>query len=174
VTQQLSADVIDDGFLGPAALGDLARALAESPERWADLVRHRPEQRCYERLWRDDRVDVWLICWMDDHDTGFHDHDVSAGAVAVVQGALLEERIALGGPPRARMIRGGETIAFDAAHVHRMRHAGGEPAVSIHVYSPPLARMGVYSVEADGTLRRETVPHDEELRAEGARALAVT
>jgi predicted metal-dependent enzyme (double-stranded beta helix superfamily) len=171
VTQQLSADVMD-GFLGPAALGDLARALAESPERWVELVRHRPERRCYERLWRDERVDVWLICWMDDHDTGFHDHDVSAGAVAVVQGALLEERIALGGAPRARVIRGGETIVFDAAHVHRMRHAGGEPAVSIHVYSPPLARMGVYSVEADGTLRRETVPHDEELRAEGAEAVA--
>jgi hypothetical protein len=90
----------------------------------------------------------------------------------VVQGALVEERIALGGPPRARVIRSGEAIAFDAAHVHRMRHAGGEPAVSIHVYSPPLSRMGVYSVEADGTLRRETVPYDEELRAEGAEAIA--
>jgi hypothetical protein len=81
---------------------------------------------------------------------------------------FLEERIALGGPPRARVIRGGETIAFDVAHVHRMRHAGGEPVVSIHVYSPPLGRMGVYSVETDGTLRRETVPYGEELRAEGA------
>ena len=85
---------------------------------------------------------------------------------------FCEERIALGGPPRARVIRSGETIAFDSAHVHRMRHAGGEPAVSIHVYSPPLGRMGVYSVEADGTLRRETVPYDEELRAEGAGAVA--
>ena len=162
-----TADVMD-GFLGPAALAELARELAGSPERWADLVAHRPERRCYERLWRTAVVEAWLICWMDDHDTGFHDHDVSAGAVAVVQGTLREERIALGGTPRERLIQAGETVAFDAAHVHRMRHAGGRPAVSIHVYSPPLGRMGVYSVEADGTLRRETVPYDEELRADGA------
>jgi cysteine dioxygenase type I len=160
--------------LGLDALADLARALADAPERWADRVRHLPERRCYERLWRDEAVDVWVICWMDDHDTGFHDHDVSAGAVAVVRGALLEERIALGGAPRARIVRGGETIAFDAAHVHRMRHAGGEPAVSIHVYSPPLARMGVYSVEEDGSLRRETVPYDEELGAERTEVVPTT
>ena len=171
MNMQPRADVVD-GFLGPPALAELARALAGSPERWAELVRHRSERRSYERLWRTDMVEAWVICWSDDQDTGFHDHDTSAGAVAVARGALVEERIAVGGPPRVRVIRCGETIAFDAAHVHRMRHAGVEPAVSIHVYSPPLGRMGVYSVEADGTLRRESVPHDEELRADGERAFA--
>ena len=38
------------------------------------------------------------------------------------------------------------------------------PAVSIHAYSPPLWRMGAYSVEPDGTLRRESISYAEELR----------
>ena len=56
-------------------------------------------QRCYAELLRDDDVAVWLICWMDDQDTGFHDHDVSAGAVAVVVGQRAR------GPARARRPR---------------------------------------------------------------------
>jgi Cysteine dioxygenase type I len=41
-------------------------------------------------LHRDDHVAVWLICWMNDHDTGFHDHDLSAGALCVVRGRVRE------------------------------------------------------------------------------------
>ena len=63
-------------------LETFVRDLMARPETWAHLVAHDPEQRRYELLLRDDRVEVWLICWMEDHDTGFHDHDLSAGAVA--------------------------------------------------------------------------------------------
>src|SRR5262245_24436514 len=41
---------------------------------------------------------------MDDDDTGFHDHDGSAGAVAVAAGVLLEERIVLDGAPNSLVI----------------------------------------------------------------------
>ena len=86
---------------GPA-LERLVRELAAAPERWQHLVRHSADERHYEELHRDDDVAVWLICWMDDHDTGFHDHDLSGGAVAVVQGAVAEDRLSLGGPPVTR------------------------------------------------------------------------
>ncbi len=76
--------------------------LAERPELWIDLVKHDSTQRIYEELLSDEHLTAWLICWMDDHDTGFHDHDVSAGAVAVVSGAVCEERLALGGTPARR------------------------------------------------------------------------
>ena len=58
----------------------------------------------------------------------------------------------------------GETFDFDASHVHRMRQDSDSPAVSIHAYSPPLWRLGTYTVEPDGTLRRESVSYAEELR----------
>jgi hypothetical protein len=44
---------------------------------------------------------------MNDHDTGYHDHDLSSGAVAVTAGAVREERLVLGGPPAARTVSAG-------------------------------------------------------------------
>ena len=64
-------------------LRELALGLADQPELWAHLVHHDPAARVYEELLQDDHVAIWLICWMQDHDTGFHDHDLSAGGVAV-------------------------------------------------------------------------------------------
>ena len=64
-------------------LEQLFRDLAARPERWRQLVDHRPDERTYAELHRDQHVAVWLICWMNDHDTGYHDHDLSAGAVAL-------------------------------------------------------------------------------------------
>jgi len=145
-------------------LAALVGRVAREPGRWRYLVRHDPDQRTYEQLWRDAHVDVWLICWLDDHDTGYHDHDTSSGAVAVVDGELVEERLTLGGPARTRRYVPGETFTFHASHVHRMHHAGGGPAVSIHAYSPPLWRMGAYAVDAEGTLRRQSISYAEELR----------
>ena len=53
-------------------------------------MRHDTGDRHFEQLWRDDHVDVWVISWATGNDTGFHDHDVSRGAVAVmgIVGAL--------------------------------------------------------------------------------------
>lgn len=48
--------------------------LADRPERWVDLVRHDSSQRLYEELLSDDHFTAWLICRMDEQDTGFHDH----------------------------------------------------------------------------------------------------
>jgi cysteine dioxygenase type I len=83
-------------------LEQLVQELAAQPERWRHLVQHRPDERTYAELHRDEHVAIWLICWMDDHDTGYHDHDLSAGAVAVTAGAVREERLVLGGARRAR------------------------------------------------------------------------
>src|SRR5205085_7846384 len=59
-----------------------ATALAGAPERWEPLVRHAGEERVYEQIWDDPDVNAWVICWSEDQDTGYHDHDESAAAVA--------------------------------------------------------------------------------------------
>jgi predicted metal-dependent enzyme (double-stranded beta helix superfamily) len=101
---------------------------------------------------------------MDEHDTGFHDHDLSAGAVAVTAGQLREDRLALGGPPVARTLAAGETFTFTAADIHRVTHVGDAPAISLHAYSPPLWRMGAYEVGDGGALRRHPISYAEELK----------
>jgi predicted metal-dependent enzyme (double-stranded beta helix superfamily) len=150
--------------LDRAALRALVSRIATEPETWRGLVNHDTPERHFEQLWRDEQVDVWVITWTNGNDTGFHDHDVSGGAVAVVEGELIEERLVMGGAPRRLHHRAGETFDFDASHVHRMLQDSDAPAVSIHAYSPPLWRMGAYSVEPDGTLRRESISYAEELR----------
>jgi predicted metal-dependent enzyme (double-stranded beta helix superfamily) len=145
----------------------VANEIAARPALWSHYIAHDPTHRTYEQLLRDEHLDVWLLCWSHDHDTGFHDHDLSAGAVAVVAGSVREERLVLGRPPDApisRLAHAGSSFAFGASDIHRVLHAGTEPAVTIHAYSPPLVRMGSYAIEPNGQLRRHAVSYEEELR----------
>jgi len=154
-------DLTDDQLLA------VANQIATRPALWSHHIEHDPEQRTYKQLLRDEHLDVWLLCWSHDHDTGFHDHDLSAGAVAVVSGSVREERLVLGrsvDAPIARTARAGSSFTFGASDIHRVLHAGTEPAVTIHAYSPPLVRMGSYAIETDGRLRRHAVSYEDELR----------
>ena len=145
-------------------LSRFVRDIVVRPDLWTDLVRHDPDARIYEQLLRDQHVEVWLICWMDDHDTGFHDHDVSAGALAVAQGRIREERLGLGGTVVERTIEAGEAIHFAASDIHRVTHAGDGPAITLNAYSPPLWRMGAYELQRGGAVRRHSISYAEELR----------
>lgn len=148
--------------LEPHELRELAALIAAEPDAWRHRVRFDGDGRVCELLLEDDHVTVWLICWTRGQDTGFHDHDVSAGGVAVFEGAVREERLTLGGPPARQTARSGQSFAVSAADIHRVVHAGGPPAVTVHAYSPPLRTTGSYVEEPDGTLRRYA--HSEELK----------
>jgi predicted metal-dependent enzyme (double-stranded beta helix superfamily) len=153
--------------LTDAELEVVASQFAARPELWSEHVSHDPTHRTYAQLLRDEHLDVWLLCWSRDHDTGFHDHDLSAGAVAVAAGSVREDRLALGrsvDEPISRIAGAGTSFTFTASDIHRVLHAGDGPAVTIHAYSPPLLRMGSYMVEPSGQLRRHTVTYEDELR----------
>jgi predicted metal-dependent enzyme (double-stranded beta helix superfamily) len=122
------------------------------------------EHRHFAQLSRDDYVDIWVISWMNGHDTGFHDHDLSSGAVVVAQGAVVEERLRLGASPEVRRYVPGDIFDFSPVDIHRVTHAGTTPATTLHAYSPPLRRMGAYLVQPGGTLERHPLAKDEELR----------
>jgi Cysteine dioxygenase type I len=159
----------DGRDLERAELRALAVAVSEDRTSWQPLVRHDTAQRHYVQLHRDLHVDVWLICWTNQQETGLHDHDVSSGAVHVCAGDLVEDRLELrdGLLHRASVERPeGTTFDFDSSHVHCVRHPEGQaPAVSIHVYSPPLWRMGYYETGESGLLRRSSVSYAEETAA---------
>ena len=145
-------------------LEELAATLAADEDTWRLLVRHDTGQRGFERLYRDENVEVWVLTWMSFHDTGFHDHGSSSGGVACVAGEVCEERMALGGAHVRRRVGVGGTFSFDASVIHRVHNDGAAPAVTIHCYSPPLDVLGSYVVTADGVLLRETITADQELR----------
>jgi len=149
--------------LEPAELLAWVRELAADPERWQQHVRHDTDGRHFVSLYRDADIDVWLLCWNTVDDTGWHDHDTSSGAVAVTRGAVVENRPRLGGEPVSRTLAAGTAFAFGPDHIHRMAGAV-DGSVSIHAYSPPLWRMGQYSISPSGVMRRYSVSYADELR----------
>jgi quercetin dioxygenase-like cupin family protein len=154
--------------LSQDALAAFVAELAADTGRWRGLVRHDPNQRIYELLWDDETVNAWLICWSQDDDTGFHDHDASAAAITVIEGHVREDRLRLNGDPSTTVSGPGAILTIPPNAIHRVLHAGVGPAVTIHAYSPPLIRTGAYAVSDDGELLREAQDGAEELRAEAA------
>ena len=149
-------------------LEDFTARLAAEPERWAHLVRHDSDERVYALIWDDADVNAWLICWSEDQDTGYHDHDDSGAGIAVIAGHVREDRLTLAGGACSRELGAGSTFTVPPVAIHRVLHAGERPAVTIHAYSPPLRRTGAYRVGSDGELLREAQDCETELRAEAA------
>ncbi|MGW3347946.1 cysteine dioxygenase [Nonomuraea rubra] len=145
-------------------LRDLVNELAAHPEEWHEQVDFPADGgRHYASLYRDAYVDVWLLCWRPEDDTGWHDHDISSGAVHVVQGALKECNPRIGGEHLETVVPEGQSFSFGPDHIHRLTGAV-EHSVSIHAYSPPLWRLGQYSIDGTGVMRRVSVSYADELR----------
>ncbi len=154
---------LPDRDLERSELEELVTRIAEHPERWAHHVAFDGEDRVYVSLHRDSHVDVWLLCWTPENDTGWHDHDVSSGAVAVVAGELIESNLTLLEGALERPVEAGESFSFGPDHIHRLTGAV-HGSVSVHAYSPPLWRMGQYAVNDEGVLRRVSLSYADELR----------
>jgi len=157
--------------LGRDEAAALARAIGRTPELWEAFVRHDPNQRNFTQLYRDPSLDVWLICWDNAQDTGYHDHDQSSGAVYVCAGMLCEDSFHRDDDgwmrERTREHAAGQGFDFPASYIHGVRHPGGPPAVSIHVYSPALWRMGHYYYDEQGIMNRVSMTYTDELAESG-------
>jgi hypothetical protein len=132
-----------------------ARELAGRPELWQPHRAFSPDERHAARMAATPTWEAWLLGWLPGQTTGLHDHGGSAGAFVVIQGALEEATLA---PPRRqqtaallhRTLGSGRHRSFGPHHVHEVRCAGDEPAVSLHVYAPALASMRRFVLDDDG------------------------
>jgi len=163
VSPVIDALDLPDRELERSELLRLVEHVAGRRELWLPHLDLAASERTYASLHRDASVDLWAIFWRPENDTGWHDHDTSSGAVHVVKGALEEHALLVAHPERRTRHGAGASFAFGPSHIHRLTCA--EPlAVTIHAYSPPLWRLGQYSVETDGTLHRTSVSYADELR----------
>ncbi|MBW8484399.1 cysteine dioxygenase [Actinomadura parmotrematis] len=149
--------------LGKHELRELVDRLAEEPGLWRQHVAFSDDERHYASLYRDEYVDIWLLCWTPENDTGWHDHDVSSGAVRVVAGELSENNPRIGGDHVEVRVGEGDSFCFGPEHIHRLVGSAAA-SVSIHAYSPPLWRLGQYSISEGGVMRRQSVSYADELR----------
>jgi hypothetical protein len=128
-------------------------------------VQYDAQNRWHQRLYRDQRLDIWLISWMPTQGTQLHDHGGSAGAFAVLSGRL-NEAVYRRDPSSSSLTEydrdAGTAIGFGSRYVHDVRNLSDTPAVSVHAYSPPLSSMNFYDVSSNGTLSRlATVATDD-------------
>jgi hypothetical protein len=143
-----------DSSLSAVELEQIAIAIRDRPELWEPLLIVDAKRRRYRLLFEDERTDIWVLCWMPGQSTGFHDHDVSDVGIAIGRGMVIERQLRLPTGATAQELRLGHTRQGPAGYIHSIAHGEGVPAVSIHCYSPPLMKVGQYSVDEDGVLRR--------------------
>jgi quercetin dioxygenase-like cupin family protein len=149
--------------LAPEELRRLVADIASQSQDWAHHVAFDDDERVFVLLHRDSHVDVWLLCWTPENDTGWHDHDVSAGAVAVVSGELVENNLTITQGAVETRVHAGTSFSFEADHIHRLNGAVFG-SISVHAYSPPLWRMGQYRIDEKGLLKRISLSYADELR----------
>ena len=153
-----------EGILDPVELELVAGGIAARPDIWGPLVRLDTERRRYELVYEDDRMDAWVLSWMPGQATGFHDHYISSVGICVAQGSVREDQMRYGTGHVERHLSAGDRRCGDPSYIHRVQYEHGEPAVTIHVYSPRLEWVGQYRIDDDGVVRREPSPGRNELR----------
>ena len=161
-----------DGILSLDELEGIARGIASRNDVWEPLVRVDAGQRRYELVYEDDCLDAWVLSWMPGQGTGFHDHYISGVGLSVAAGGVREDQLVYGTSHLEWHLRPGDARQGGPGYIHRVTHEEGEPAVTIHVYSPRLDWVGQYRLDDDGVVRREVQPGRRELKpqlvAEGA------
>lgn len=123
------------------------------------------QARWHRRIYRDRRVDVWLISWLPDQGTQLHDHGGSSGAFTVVSGCLAEARYVRTGRGAGRLRehehRAGRSVGFDERYVHDVRNLSEGPAISVHAYSPTLTSMTYYDLHNGELVELATLRTDD-------------
>jgi len=96
---------------------------------------------------------VILVGWLPGQFTPIHDHSNSVGSVLVLDGTGFEERFLISNNSNAILKSSsscdpGDIITVEKGYVHRLGNPSHDSnMVTIHVYSPPLLKMGTYKDE---------------------------
>ena len=97
-----------------------------------------------------------VLCWRNGQRSPIHDHRGSECAVKVLAGEAVETNfeIAPNGMAFAvssRVLTEGQTCCSEDADIHQLSNLqpGEQDLVTLHVYSPPLLKMNVYSLLGD-------------------------
>jgi cysteine dioxygenase len=109
----------------------------------------------YQRnlIHRSSRFEALLLCWRSGQRSPIHDHAGSTCGVRVIAGTATETIYATSPcgslyPERSRRLEAGSVSVAHDADVHQMGNLApaGNDLITLHIYSPPLSAMRVYSL----------------------------
>jgi cysteine dioxygenase len=148
-----------DGLHGRAALQDLQKRLDHldvDVEELENFVKY--SDRTYRRnlVRAGEWYNVWVLCWKNGQRSPIHDHRGSSCAVRVLDGTMTETLFTFAPnrhikPLFSRDVGPGGVVGSEDTDIHQVSNlqAGDAGLVTLHVYSPPLAVMGTYSLLDD-------------------------
>jgi hypothetical protein len=112
----------------------------------AARTRRPDEGRAYAQLLGTPHLELWLIEWGPSAFLDLHDHGGAIGAIRLLQGNLVETYTDLTSrsPLQSRVYSAGDQCELPSDHVHEMWNVTGQPALSLHGYSPRLSQMTFY------------------------------
>jgi DMSO/TMAO reductase YedYZ molybdopterin-dependent catalytic subunit len=140
----------------PAAVSELTALLDRlklTCDDVADLVRF-SEQQYQRNSVRSGRwYHLWVLCWKNGQRSPIHDHRGSSCAVQVLRGTLTQTtfEFAPNGHVKATGSQDyptGSQVLSQDQDLHQVSNlqAGDADLVTLHIYSPPLVRMGTYTL----------------------------
>jgi DMSO/TMAO reductase YedYZ molybdopterin-dependent catalytic subunit len=145
-----------DSLTARPALGELADRLGRLKLSEADLAPFvRFSDRQYQRnlVRAGDHYHVWVMCWKNGQRSPIHDHAGSSCAVRVLRGTATVTNFARAANGQIKAVGSedlppGAVVATQDGDMHQVSNlqAGGADLVTMHVYAPPLLRMGTYSI----------------------------
>lgn len=156
-----------DGYEGQVPLQDL-ESLVRDLEINVDIVRDYVHfgDDCYQRnrIRKGDAYEALILCWKNGQRSPIHDHRGSSCCVRVLEGELIETQFehapnGLIFATKSQSMTSGEACASVDADIHQISNlqAGDECLITLHVYSPPLGPIGLYSLE-DAKVREMVEP----------------
>ena len=122
----------------------------EAVEKYAQFSEERYRRN---RMHSGPAYDALVLCWRAGQVSPIHDHRGSACAVRVIRGRATEtvyEMTEEGRvfPTHTRQLPEGYMCATQDLDIHRLGNS--QPSgdlITLHIYSPPLLKMGQYSLE---------------------------
>jgi cysteine dioxygenase len=149
-----------DTLHGPAEPAELTSVLEEIGLKDTDLAEHiRFADAHYQRnlvhagRW----YHLWVLCWKNGQRSPIHDHRGSGCVVQVVRGTLTQTLCEFAPNGLVKAVGSddfpaGSMIISRDSDMHQVSNLQPDDAdlVTLHVYSPPLLRMGTYSLTDRG------------------------
>lgn len=96
---------------------------------------------------------LWVMCWRNGQRSPIHDHSGSACALRVLEGTATVTHFARAGNGHVKATGSDDlppgslvTSSDDDLHQISNLQAGKADLITLHVYTPPLLRMGTYSI----------------------------
>ncbi len=175
--------LLSEGIITKQRIHDFLVAYEIRPEELEQFKQWLPDRHTRNKIFRNDMIEVMLICWPVGAVTPLHTHNGQLGWMTMIDGKLLVENYrkiecnrpenqqvvgmdCLAGATRIEMehianemaVPGGPVNTVDKVQtIHRIRNLAewNERAVSMHVYSRPIDSCVVFDMDAQHCYRRD-------------------